>query len=138
MNDDEMSGSTVLDFAGTEAKPETADDDEADRMIAMGQRFKHEADPDDPRWDIVTLRIPNAKMFDGDDAKPGGTGYCEVSGPLARWRTVRFVCATANGIGKMLSAPPIFHKLLSVLFNEARVQEALIGSGATETEPAKG
>lgn len=98
----------------------------ADNDMARGIQFSVRRDAD-PRWDLVTIRLPNASFHNRDHLpKP----EFSLHGDHARWRFVKWVIATVRSVASMLGAPPEFEMALLLLHKEAQVQSASVDSDA--------
>jgi hypothetical protein len=91
-----------------------------DKEIAAGTRFENRPDPEDPRFDLISIRMPNASFAQGPNAPT--VEACALTGVAARWKLARFVVATAGGIADQYGVPQL-QDLLRALWHEVRVQE---------------
>jgi hypothetical protein len=94
-----------------------------DREIAEGAEFVLRRDPKDPRWDILSIRVPNARYHG-----PDGVVMDEISlhGERARWRIIRWCTSLVKGAAEALGAPAQFSALCTLLHREARIAESAI------------
>lgn len=93
-------------------------DKKGDEEASAGSRFTVRPDPEDPRFDLISIRMPNVSFVGGTPRDP-----VDLRGEEARWRICRFAAATAGGIAHQLGLPD---GDMRVLFNEVRVQEVSI------------
>ncbi len=64
--------------------------------INEGSKFSFKQDPDDPCFDVITMRIPNARIKHGPEAAV--LDPAELTGFAARMRQARYVVANASGV----------------------------------------
>lgn len=123
---------------GRQEREEPPPEDVAiDTQIADGTRIKIERDPEDEKWDLITIRVPNIRFFDPSSDGSGGTEICDLRGIAARWRLTRTVMSIATSIGAMFGAPPTFTDIASIIYREARTQEVLMSMSDEEKAALK-
>lgn len=106
-------------------------------QIDAGSRFTFKRDPDDEQWDIVTLRVPNARIKFGHEAKIADE--CDLSGPKARLRQHRFMVANAESILRqaLIGSVPNevvtgLSEMIHAVLGEIRTQEAQVDAPSKE------
>lgn len=66
------------------------------KAIQDGSRFSLQRDPEDDQWDIVSFRVPNARIKHGPDAKV--TTESKLEGHVAQLTQHEYVVANAESI----------------------------------------
>ena len=101
---------------------EKLSDEEMDKAISAGSRFEQKRDPDDPRFDIITLRVPNPSIVHPDAKVPA---EANLTGELARLRFLRLIFATATGIAEQMGIDKVVILGIGAMYQDTVAREQL-------------